>query len=109
MLNGYHVEPEKKTKRIDQINALLTRLQNYEEIQELHYDNYDRKYGEFEWEFEDIPGKNLSRMNTTNARRETHQARKEFLAIREHVNYMYYQDLELLAKLLKKHLRNFWE
>lgn len=109
ILTGYHANPELTTKRIDQINALLTRLQNYQEIQELHYKAYDRKYGKLTYEFERVPGTTMSTMNFTNKNRETPQARKEFDNIRKHIEYMYRQDIDLLAKLLKSHLRKFWD
>lgn len=109
ILNGHHTNPKLTTKYIDQINAVLTRIQNYEETQESHYDAYDHKYGEFTWEFESIPGSNLSRMNATNNNRNTPAALKEYKNIQKHVEYMYRQDIDLLAKLLKKHLRKMWD
>lgn len=109
MLKGYIAEPERYTKRIDEIVALLTRIQDYDKYTEKFEDDYDEKYGELTYNFERIEGKGLSRMNFTNEKRETPEARAELKRIWSHGEYLYKQDIDRLALLLKKYLRNFWD
>lgn len=109
MINGYHLEPERFTRHIDEIVALLTRIQDYDKYTEKFCDDYDKKYGEFEWEFGPSDERGLSRMITTNLKRETPEARKEYMNIRKHGEYLYKQDIDRLGLLLKKYLRSFWD
>lgn len=111
MLNGYHATPEVHTKRIDEIVALLTRIQDSDKYIQSFYEAYDKKYGDFEWSSEPVEynGKIVYRAVSTNLKRETPEARKELANIRKHGEYLYKQDIDRLSLLLKKYLRSFWE
>lgn len=111
MLNGLHSEPERHTKRIDEIVALLTRMQNYDKYTEKFHDDYDKKYGGFEYTFEpsEFNGHPLSRIVPTNTKRETPEARKDLHNIGHHGEYLYKQDVDRLSFILKKYLRRFWD
>lgn len=111
MLTGYHATPEVHTKRIDEIVALLTRIQDFDKYTEPFYDAFDKKYGDYEWGSEPVEynGHILYKVVSNNPNRETPQARKEMANIRKHGEYLYKQDIDRLSLLLKKYLRSFWE
>jgi len=116
---GHHVVRKNDRKNYKTVIALLKRMSE-DDYDMPHYDYHGRRWkrniDDFYFEVADVDKKGKP---LTYRQREPHFDKlndrdkelyhKELKAVFDHGNYMYKQDVDLLCKLLKKHLRSWWD
>ena len=109
--HGHHIGCERDADNIKVAVSLLDRL-----IKDDHLDNamkqHREKWGRMKFNFIDIDG-NGSRLETTYGKAKTEEdrkkAEKEFRRCAKHSEYMLERDLDLLFKVMRKHIRHWWD
>lgn len=110
---AYSKSSKREANNIRLCILLLDRLieDNYiENVYKFHH----QKWGEPNFEWEDIPEiegyskLKITKLNVTTLKEEK-QEQKEHMNLMFHENYLREQDLEYLFHVIKKHVRNWWD
>jgi hypothetical protein len=111
--NGIHLRAEQDADKMKLCVNLLDRLIEDDYVHNaLKY--HDRKWGEGEFEFTPVDGKkHLTSLDIIRHKVKTpkdkEQEQKEWRVCLDRSDNLQVQDLELLFKLMRKHIRSWWD
>jgi len=109
---GHHVRAEQDADNIKKCVLLLKRLKD-DEYSENAFKQHREKWGEpkFIWKESDRPDchKLLIEHDTIKTEEDKIQERKDFKNAYDHEDYLKQQDLDLLFKIIRKHIQTWWD
>jgi hypothetical protein len=110
---GIHVDAKRDADRIKTCVLLLDRLLE-DEYHEMAFKRHHEKWGQPEMQFKKCEDStNYSKLHIHHDKVITEQdevnERKDFHNAYEHEQYLREQDLELLFKIMRKHIQGWWD
>ena len=109
---GHHVDAEKDADRIKVCVNLLNRLIK-DDYHENAFKKHHEKWGEPEFNWTDLQGSELSQLqiNYKNVKTDQDKANqeKEYRKCIEREEFLKNQDLDLLFKIMRKHIQGWWD
>jgi hypothetical protein len=111
--HGHHLNHEKDADKIKICILLLNRIIK-DEYLEMVYKYHDKKWGDIDFKFvpfEDHEGYSELDITRSNAKtdEEKEQERKEYRKLMHKPDELLQQDLDMLFKMLNKHIRRWWD
>ncbi len=110
--HGHHVRAEQDADNIKKCVLLLKRLKD-DDYSESAFKQHRDKWGEpeFNWVDCDRPDchKLLIEYDNIKTEEDKNKERKDFKNAYEHEEYLKHQDLDLLFKLMRKHIQTWWD
>jgi len=109
---GHHVNADHDADNIKICVTLLDRL-----IKDIYYDQafnkYHEKWGESKFDFINADQPNMKKLQIThenvNTEEDMKAERKDFKQCCDHEDYLRKQDLDLLFKMMRKHIQTWWD
>jgi hypothetical protein len=111
--NGCHLYADKTADQVKICVLLLDRLIK-DEYHENAFKRHEEKWGEAEFNFEDLEEKPdqcrllITRLNVK-TKKDEEQERKDFMRTSKHSDQMKNQDVEMLFKIMNKHIQGWWD
>jgi len=104
---GIHVHAEKDADKIRKCVLLLERIMS-DEYMKIAFKRHDERWGETTMEFTEKDGVVFRHEKVIDEKDEVAQL-KDFKAAMEHEEMLRKQDIELLFKLMNKHIQTWWD
>lgn len=111
--NGCHLYADKTADQVKVCVLLLDRLIK-DEYHENAFKRHEEKWGEADFNFEDIedrPGMSQLLITRPNVKdeKDDENERKEFRRYSNHEQKLREQDLDMLFKIMRKHIQGWWD
>lgn len=115
-VEGHHVENPNDKRRLLIAAELLKRMSNANKYDDAHYEYLEQKFGEIDYDFEEVVDNSSNRTYTTlvdkRERRLSGSDRILYKKMKSEVHkieyHRYNQDMELFCKIFKKNCRKWW-
>lgn len=110
--NGIHVDAKRDADKIKTCVILLDRLLK-DDYHDMAFKRHYEKWGMPELRTEKTENENFSRLHVVydgvKTEEDDKKERKEFHSAWEHEKYLREQDLDLLFKIMRKHIQGWWD